>query len=202
MTDGGLEAEIRNLKRAIWCVLKPIGTFRILDPGLVPQGLKPIARSISWLVEQVVVQNLRAKGESCGIERVEDPAHGLGAYDCTVYLSGNTRPFRVNVKTSLTSTSHNSRFDVNKADKLIELYVSEPQLVLLLAIVKVDFLDTRVTFRDLIVSNVAWTPDIYYNRANHNLQSRCDGSQVIRSNEEFVRLLREQLKAAGHGEHY
>jgi hypothetical protein len=44
--------------KAIECVLQTIDKFKILDENLIPFGLKPIARSISWLVEQIIVQSL------------------------------------------------------------------------------------------------------------------------------------------------
>ena len=39
-------------------VLNRLKEFDILNEDIVPEGLKPLARSVSWLVEQVVVQNL------------------------------------------------------------------------------------------------------------------------------------------------
>jgi hypothetical protein len=197
-----LARAIESVKVAIWCVLTNIKEFKILDESLVPEGLKPIARSISWLVEQIVVQNLRAKGKNYGIASVKDPPHGLTQYDCVMRLDSNHRSYMVNVKTSLTITEDTGRFDISKGDKLIKLYESTPDLLLLVAIAKVEMNGVLVRFKDLIVFNVAWTPDIYYNRANHNLQSKCDGSQTPRTNEQFVVELRRQMQEAGHLKHY
>ncbi len=108
---------IERIKEVIKCVLNKIGKFKVLDEELVPQGLKPIARSIAWLVDQVVIQNL----------------------------------------------------------------------------IVVDFDNIFVKFEDLILFNVAWVPEVYYNRANHNLQSRANGMQTPRSNREFVELLKQKM---------
>lgn len=183
------------------CVQRKIGSFKILDEELVPEGLKPIARSISWLVEQIIVQNLRKYKEDCGLEEVRDPAHGLTQYDCVLRLEGEDEEYFVNVKTSLTSTSP-GRSDISKAEKLIELYERNPDLVLIVAIIKVNMQGVNISFDNPILFNVAWTPDIYYNRANHNLQSICDGTQTPRINEDFVRELKRQMREAGHLEHY
>jgi len=52
----------------------------------------------------------------------------------------------INVKTSLTATDRTGRFDISKADKLIELYEERPDLLLLVAIIAVDFDDVLVKF--------------------------------------------------------
>ncbi len=197
-----LASGIANVKKAIECALSDIDSFEILDQSLVPQGLKPIARSISWLVEQIVVQNLRKGGSACGISSVTDPPHDLTQYDCVLKLVGDTVPYHLNVKTSLTTTNASGRFDVSKAPKLVELYGSNHDLALLVAILKVEMVGVTVTFKDLIVFNVAWTSDIYYNRANHNLQATGDGRQTRRTNSEFVEELKSKMKAAGHLSHY
>lgn len=194
--------DIKKIQESIKCVLSKIDQFQLVKEDLLPEGLKPIARSMSWIIEQIVVQNLRHRGIKCGIESVTDPPHDLGQYDCVIKLVNDSKEYKVNVKTSLTSTSHNSRFDISKANKLITLYETEPNLILLVVIVKIKLGGLNVKFDDVIVFNVAWTPDIYYNRANHNLQSKCDGSQKIRSNTEFVNKLKQLMDDAGHSSHY
>jgi len=82
------------------------------------------------------------------------------------------------------------------------LYEENEEFLLLAAIVKVDFEGVYVKFADPIVFNVAWTPDIYYNRANHNLQSSYDGTQKPRGNIDFVKELKHQMEKAGHLKHY
>jgi len=193
---------IERIEKAIKCILNKIGEFKVLDEKLVPQGLKPIARSIAWLVDQVVVQNLKKYEDVCGIEEVKEPPHDLVQYDCILKLREDDTECFINVKTSLTATDRTGRFDISKADKLIELYEERPDLLLLVAIIVVDFDDVRVKFEDLIVFNVAWVPEVYYNRANHNLQSRANGMQTPRSNQEFIEILKQKMDEAGHLVHY
>lgn len=193
---------IERIEKAIKCVLNKIGKFKVLDEKLVPQGLKPIARSIAWLVDQVVVQNLKKYKDVCGIEEVKEPLHDLVQYDCILKLRKDDTECFINVKTSLTTTDRAGRFDISKSDKLIELYEERPDLLLLVAIIAVDFDDVWVKFEDLIVFNVAWVPEVYYNRANHNLQSRANGMQTPRSNQEFIEILKLKMDEAGHLIHY
>ncbi len=198
-----LEQRIKIIAKAIDFVWKDkIGDFKILHENLVPEGLKPIARSISWLMDQITVQNLRRYRDECGIEEVNDPPHGLTQYDCIIKMKNDDRDYYLNVKTSLTITKLGGRFDISKARRMIQFYQENPNLVLLVAIIRVDLDNIWVRFSNAVVFNVAWIPDIYYNRANHNLQSRCNGTQTFRTNEEFVSELERQMEDAGHLEHY
>lgn len=198
-----LDQRIRTIAKAINTVWKDkIGDFKILDEDLVPEGLKSIARSISWLMDQITVQNLRKYKDELGIEEVQDPPHGLTQYDCVIKMRNDDRSYYLNVKTSLTITRLGGRFDISKARRLIQLYRENPNLVLLVAIIRVDLDNIWVRFNNVIIFNVAWIPDIYYNRANHNLQSRCNGTQIFRTNEEFVSELEHLIVDAGHLEHY
>jgi hypothetical protein len=193
--------DIQKIKTVIKDVLNEIGEFTLLDAKVLPEGLTPIARSMSWLIEQIVVQNLR-KASKHGISKVLDPPHRLTQYDCTITLNDDPKSYKINVKTSLTSTNESGKFDISKAEKLIRLYEDEKDLILLVAVIKVEVSGLQVKFKDVIVFNVAWTPDIYYNRANHNLQSKCDGNQTIRTNQDFVSELKKLMGEAGHGTHY
>ena len=197
-----LLTKIKAVQEAIKCVLDKLSGFKILDETLVPEGLKPHARSVTWLVQQIVVQNLRKFKDMCGLEEVRDPPHDLTQYDCVLMLKGDKNEYFVNLKTSLATTNLQSRFDVSKADGLIKSFEEEKDLILLVAIVKVNFTGVHVKFTDLVVFNVAWISDTYYNRANHNLQTTYDGTLKQRSNDDFVKELKRLMEQAGHLKHY
>ncbi|MBA7489748.1 hypothetical protein ES702_00282 [subsurface metagenome] len=133
-----LEQQIRTIASGIRTAWSKIGSFKVLDENLAPEGLKPIARSISWLIDQITVQNLRRYHDEIGFERIDDPPHGLTQYDCVIKLFGDTRSYYLNVKTSLTITGRGGRFDISKAPRLIKMYRQNPDLVLLVAIIKLD----------------------------------------------------------------
>lgn len=202
MDDQVSPEDIQRIKISIDNVVRKLGSFQIIDPRVVPEGIKPIARSVSWLVEQVIVQNLRAEMDELGLEHVNDPPNNVAQYDCNLKYRDDSKEFYVNLKTSLISTSSSGRFDVSKAPKLLQMYEDNPNLILIVATIKIDIRGCELYFGDSVVFNVAWIKDIYYNRANHNLQSCADGSQKIRSNQEFVRLLTEKISGAGHTSHY
>jgi len=193
---------VERTRLAIQYVMAKIDAFKLLDESVVPEGLKQIARSMSWLIEQIIVQNIRKHKDACGITSVDNPPHGLAQYDCVLHFKDEPQEYLVNIKTSLSITQTGGKSDISKGPKLVELYESNPNAVLIVAIVKVTLEGVVVTFDDLILFNVAWTPDPYYNRANHNLQSICNGTQTRRTNQAFVEILRGLMKAAGHDMHY
>jgi len=194
--------KIERIKKTIEYVIKKIDYFDLVEEKAIPEGLKLIARSVSWIVEQVMVQNIRKYQNELEIEQVTDPPHNLTQYDCIIRYNDDPKKYYVNIKTSLSKTTHESRFDISKAPRLIDFYESESDLALIIAIIKIDIVKNKVILRNAIVFNVAWISDIYYNRANHNLQSSCDGKQMIRSNEEFIGILKEKVKEKGHTKHY
>lgn len=194
--------DMKQVENAIQISLKKIGKFKVLDESLVPYGLKPIARSISWLVEQIVVQNLKKYKTECGLSAVKDPPNALTQYDCILKLDCTKKELFVNLKTSLTTTDETGNFDISKAPKLVKFYEQNPEAVLLVAIIRVSIDGVWVEFKKPIIFNVAWVPKIYYNRANHNLQSTADGTQIRRSNSEFVEALKTEMENAGHTKHY
>ena len=49
---GTLSNEISKIRDILKTVALSVGQFNIIDESLIPYGLKPIARSMSWLIEQ------------------------------------------------------------------------------------------------------------------------------------------------------
>jgi hypothetical protein len=202
MTNQVRIEDIKKIKASIDTILTKIKTFQIIDSEVVPEGIKPIARSVSWLVEQVIVQNLRANKSELNLEYVNDPPNNVSQYDCILKYRDDPKEYHVNLKTSLVSTTSSGRFDISKGPKLLNWYEENPNLILIIATIKVDIRGCKLYLADSVVFNVAWIDLIYYNRANHNLQSSADGSPRMRSNQEFVRLLKEKVHGAGHTDHY
>ncbi|HEY9245936.1 MAG TPA: hypothetical protein VIO11_03725, partial [Candidatus Methanoperedens sp.] len=85
------EENIERIKLTIDDTLGQIDSFYIIEPRVIPEGLKPIARSVSWLIEQVVVQNLRLYKNRNNLEIVIDPPHNLTQYDCILKYDDDPR---------------------------------------------------------------------------------------------------------------
>lgn len=187
-------AAMNKIRTAIKEVLKKIGKIQILDECLAPEGLKPLARSVSWLVEQVVVQNLRKYKAEFGIEYVRDPPSNVSLYDCAIKFNDRAKIYYTNIKTSSVDAKK-GKDDISKADKLIKLYEADSKYALFVAVVKIIFKNTTLILHhpnNLIIFNVSWIPDIYCNPRNNNLQSKDYAQISFRSNADFVTAIKKE----------
>ena len=48
-----------EIKKGFELLVNKIKSFEIVNQDLLPEGLKPHTRSICWIAEQVILQNLR-----------------------------------------------------------------------------------------------------------------------------------------------
>lgn len=199
--DQKIEKDYRAMKKiaeAIKKTIVKIGDFKILDDRLAPEGLKPLARSVGWLVEQILVQNLRKYKDEFEIEKVENPPSNVSLYDCAITFKGQSKKYYLNIKTS-SFDAKLTKDDISKADKLIELYESDPDFTLFIAVVKVKFKNTLLIMdheENLIMFNVAWIPDIYCNPRNNNLQSSKYSSISFRTNKSFLEEMKKQYEVS------
>ncbi len=176
--------------------------IHITDERLFPYGLRfTNARAVCFIVEEITTQNLRYHAESLGI-RYEAPEGALGVMDCILHFEELSLPIHLNIKASFTSSSGASN-DVSKAPRLIQFYGANPDALLVISTIKIEMQNTQLIYDRNISLNVAWLPRVYYNRANHNLQSNLNGTnEIYRTNQEFIRQLSERVDAAGHGDTY
>ncbi len=54
---------IKNIYKKLITILP---SFNITDKDILPYGLKPHTRSVSWLVEQVITQQTKYRGRTTG----------------------------------------------------------------------------------------------------------------------------------------
>lgn len=177
-------------------VAEKFDEIELLTEEQAPHGLMEKARTISWLVEQIYVQNLAENPDEFGLESVEYPDDDLIVYDLTIELLDHDTTYYANVKTGLTSSSSNKN-DVSKSSKLAKFFheTKDDKSTLLTIPVQVDFHGSRraIDLRgDLVeVHNLHWlnSDEAYVNPSNKNLQCKFDKPSEVRSKEEFLRLL-------------
>ncbi|AJF62161.1 hypothetical protein QT06_C0001G1349 [archaeon GW2011_AR15] len=189
---------MQKISKAIKKVIVKIGDISIIKEELAPEGLKPLARSVSWLVEQIMVQNIRKYKDELGIEKVEDPPSNVSLYDCSIKFRGESKIYYLNLKTS-SAGAKKTKDDISKADKLIELYQSDSDYTLFVAVLKVIFKNTHLILNhenNLIIFNIAWIPDIYCNPRNNNLQSSEYDQTQFRTNQEFLQQIKAHYKVS------
>lgn len=176
--------------------------IHITNERLFPYGLRfTNARAVCFIVEEITTQNLRFYQERLGIT-YESPEGSLGVMDCILHFEEIPLPIHLNIKASFTSSSGSSN-DVSKAPRLIQFYNETPDALLVVSTIKIGMENTQLIYDRNISLNVAWLPRIYYNRANHNLQSNLNGrNEIYRTNMDFINQLAGLVDEKGHGDTY
>ncbi len=188
--------DMESIKEGFQQVAKKFGEIELLSAEEAPHGLMEKARTISWLVEQIYVQNLVDDADDFGLADVDYPDDDLGVYDVEIELPDSDVTYYINVKTGLVSSGSNKN-DVSKAAKLLKFYheMRDEQAELLLVNVKVEFEGGERTINlredEIFVENVAWIneDDIYVNNSNKNLQAKLHKPSQIRSYQDFLQKL-------------
>lgn len=187
---------METIERAFSAVANSFDEIELLTAKQAPHGLMEKARTISWLVEQIYVQNLSDSADEYGLSQVSVPSDDLIVYDLKITVPEDDITYYANVKTGLISSSGNKN-DVSKSSKLARFFheQSGKKSVLLTIPVRVDFNggDREIILREdyISVHNLQWvnTKDIYVNPSNKNLQCSFNKSPETRSKSEFLDLL-------------
>lgn len=95
---------IRSFYRKLIQILP---SFDITNKNILPYGLKPHTRSISWLVEQVITQQSKFHAKELGIVDVDFDMPDTCLHDCVLKSDKN---YFLNIKT------HNADGKENKND--------------------------------------------------------------------------------------
>jgi len=63
--------EIETIRSIYQRLFQFLPSFNVTDKKVLPFGLKPHTRSISWLVEQVITQQTKHRKKALGLESVD-----------------------------------------------------------------------------------------------------------------------------------
>ena len=66
-----INEELATMQDLFERVVEIIPNFDITNPEILPYGLKPHTRSVSWIAEQVIVQQAKYNRETLGIGDVD-----------------------------------------------------------------------------------------------------------------------------------
>lgn len=192
-SDVEIEADITALRDGFYKLTRKIGQFNILDEKLVPEGLKPHTRSISWLAEQVIKQQARLNLTEIGFVSVVDASSDIEQYDCIVNVNG--REVLINLKVTAAKSQKGSRNDINKAYKLFKIFQKNKDTLLYYVIFKIKFKNTNIIFsdKDVIVFYVPWINEVYVNPSNHHLQANYEEPMHKRSVDDFLDLVDKEI---------
>ena len=184
-----IKEELSNMKDFFTRVIQIVPDFDITDPKILPYGLKPHTRSVSWIVEQVIVQQAKFNATQLGVKDVDFELPDTSLHDCIV-LENELEKYYVNIK--ITSSQRKNKNDIAAVEKLYMQYQTNPDYRLIYAIFRFGFNNTRISFvQDSIHTFSPQFLPIYVNPRNDKIQAQYYAPVEERSREEFLTLLRD-----------
>ena len=182
--------EIQVMREFFLNVIGLIPSFNITDPKILPYGLKPHTRSVSWIAEQVIVQQAKYNQKKLGATDVHFDLPDTCLHDCIVSLGD--KKYHVNIKVTNTATRNNKN-DISAVEKLYMHYRADRNYRLIYIVFPLSFNNTLITFeRDKVHAFSPQFLPIYVNPRNHKIQAYYDAKPEFRSRSKFLSLLEEK----------
>ncbi|MBI3878631.1 MAG: hypothetical protein HY301_01005 [Verrucomicrobia bacterium] len=188
-----MKDEIKFVEGIFRKLLKILPSFNVTDEKILPYGLKPHTRSISWLVEQVVTQQTKFNAKTLGIEDAAFEFPDTCLHDCEIKVG--KRSYFVNVKIHNMAGKENKN-DIAAVEKLYMQYSAEPSYNLIYACFGVHFKNVNISFdaQYLNLFSPQFLP-IYVNPRNDKIQAFYHHEPELRSRAEFLELLRQSSRS-------
>jgi hypothetical protein len=194
------DAQIQQVKNELKFVedvfrklLKILPSFDLTNEKILPYGLKPHTRSVSWLVEQVITQQTKFNAKQLGLTDAKFDFPDTCLHDCE--LMQGTKSSFVNVKIHSMAGKENKN-DIAAVEKLYMQYSAEPTYNLIYACFGVHFKNIHISFdaEYLRLFSPQFLP-IYVNPRNDKVQAFYHHERQERSRPEFLELLRQSSKS-------
>lgn len=168
-------------------------SFNITDKDILPYGLRPHTRSVSWLVEQVVTQQTKYRAKQLGLDEVKFDMPDTCLHDCEIQIGKKT--YYVNVKIHNVAMRENKN-DIAAVEKLYMQYATNPSYNLIYACFGISFRNINIAFNSeyLYLFPPQFLP-IYVNPRNDKIQAYYHHKSIYRTREKFLSLLRNSSKS-------
>ena len=185
--------EMEVVKNIFLNVVRLIPSFNITDDKILPYGLKPHTRSISWIVEQVITQQTKYNAEKLGLSYVDIDVPDTSLHDCIIEHNGSK--FFINIKIHQTSGKKNKN-DISAVEKLYMQYSSKNDYRLIYAAFGFSFNNLTLNFTENSVHTFSpqFLP-IYVNPRNDKIQSYYQHEPIYRTRNEFLQQLKNSSKS-------
>ncbi len=188
-----LKGTIEFLDAVYRKLLKILPSFQVTDRSVLPYGLKPHTRSVSWLVEQVVTQQTKFRRADLGLDEVSFDMPDTSLHDCEIHVK--QKKFWVNVKIHNMGGRENKN-DISAVEKLYLQYHANPAYDLVYACFGIHFEDVSIRFdADYLRLFSAQFLPIYVNPRNDKIQAFYHHEPQYRTRKEFLALLRSNSKS-------
>ena len=167
--------------------------FSILNETLLPYGLKPHTRSISWLVEQVINQQSKVYAHKLAIADVNFDVPDTSLHDCII-TDSNGKKYYVNIKAH-NAQGKETKNDIAAVEKLYTEYNLNNDYRLYYACFGIHFKNVNISFDKeyLEVFSPQFLP-IYVNPRNDKIQAFYKHLPQYRTRTEFLNLLEKNSK--------
>ena len=186
--------ELAEMKDFFARVVQIIPSFHIANPDLLPYGLKPHTRSVSWIAEQVIVQQAKYNRRDLGVEDVDFSMPDTSLHDCVVIKSDNEK-YYVNIKITNLAGRRNKN-DIAAVEKLYMQYRANPDYRLIYAVFGFNFNNTTISFADESIHTFSpqFLP-VYVNPRNDKIQAYYHATPEERTRDDFLELLQTQSRS-------
>lgn len=189
-----VNSELTEMKDFFARVVQLIPNFDITNPDILPYGLKPHTRSISWIAEQVIVQQAKYNRGTLMVEDVDFSMPDTSLHDCVVIKSDSER-YYVNIKITNLAVRRNKN-DIAAVEKLYMQYRANPEYRLIYAVFGFNFNNTTISLVNESIHTFSpqFLP-VYVNPRNDKIQAYYHAAPEERTRDEFLELLQTQSRS-------
>jgi hypothetical protein len=183
-------AFIKNLYKKLVQILPK---FNVADRTVLPYGLKPHTRSVSWLVEQVITQQTKFRKQELGIDEMNFDMPDTCLHDCEIYVG--KKVYYINVKAHNADSKKQNKNDISAVERLFMQYTANPDYTLIYAAFGILFDDITIKFdlSDTLIFSPQFMP-IYVNPRNDKIQAYYKHEPILRTRKEFLEILQQSSK--------
>ncbi len=186
-----MDAQIRQVQSDLSLIealctklVENVQSFEVANANALPYGLKPHTRSVSWLVEQVLVQRFKLDAAGMKVGKVDYDWPDTALHDLTIEVNGRVLP--INVKAHQAENKPNKN-DISAVEKLYNAYKSDSEYNLYYAAFGIKFEGRSVVFiKDKVHCFSPQFLPLYVNPRNDKIQAFYHHTPVIRSRKDFL----------------
>ena len=189
-----INRELREMQNFFGKVVQIIPKFRLTSRRILPYGLKPHTRSVSWIVEQVIAQQAKYNRRTLGVNDVKIDLPDTCLHDCEV-IKNSRKKYYVNIKITNVKIRP-SKSDIAAVEKLYMQYKANPDYRLIYVVFGFSFSNITVSLdRSAVhVFSPQFLP-VYVNPRNDKLQAHYKSARQTRSRSEFLNLLQKESRS-------
>lgn len=177
-------AYIKSIYKKLITILP---SFDVTDSSVLPYGLRPHTRSVSWLVEQVITQQSKFHANQLGLIDVDFSMPDTALHDCILHTS--KKDYYINIKIHNADKKENKN-DICAVEKIYMQYMTNSEYNIIYVCLGIVFDNINISFDQnyLEVFSVQFLP-IYVNPRNDKIQALYKHIPEYRTRKEFLKLL-------------